>query len=240
MVINVIFLIKADELTWQSLAKNWRDGRIFALICNMVFVSPDWLLCYDRPDCGDLLETVKVRLGLSSISPRMKPPNVVISKSGSARCKFDREGAPHSARLAFTYFQRGWGGTAMALDSRLRALQSEVARINECIAGIQESMVKKTDVTTQKIWMLVGSRSAIVVRAAAICVANRALFDLCGIFATQVIFYSLGKKILLGGADCSNRATCTDQMEKQGRFALPFYETNVEKISSTCHAHLPD
>ena len=83
----------------------------------------------------------------------------------------------------------------MALDSRLRALESEETLINERMTAIQESVAKKTDVTTQKVWVLGGTLSDIVVRETALYAAIRALFGLCCIFATQIIIVSFKQKI---------------------------------------------
>ena len=59
----------------------------------------------------------------------------------------------------------GAGGNGSGFDARLRLLETQVARIDERVSGIQEHMATKNDITGLKVWILGGVLSAIVIAA---------------------------------------------------------------------------
>ena len=58
------------------------------------------------------------------------------------------------------------GGNGNGFETRLRALEVQVVRIDERVANMQENMAKKNDVTGLKVWILGGVLSAVGVAAA--------------------------------------------------------------------------
>ncbi len=70
----------------------------------------------------------------------------------------------------------GSNGGGDGFDSRLRALEIHLARIDERVAAMQDTMAKKNDVTALKVWILGGVLSGIVVAATIAVVVVKAFF----------------------------------------------------------------
>ena len=68
------------------------------------------------------------------------------------------------------------GGSGNNFDARLRALEVQVARVDERVAAMQENMAKKNDVTSLKVWILGGVLSAIIVAAVIAAAVVKAFF----------------------------------------------------------------
>lgn len=68
------------------------------------------------------------------------------------------------------------GGNGTDFESRLRALEIHVARIDERVAAIQESMASKNDIASLKVWILGGVLSAIAVAAGIAVTIVKAFF----------------------------------------------------------------
>ena len=68
------------------------------------------------------------------------------------------------------------GGNGNNFDTRLRALEIQVARIDERVAAMQENMAKKNDVTSLKVWILGGLLSGVFLGAATGATIAKAFF----------------------------------------------------------------
>lgn len=67
-------------------------------------------------------------------------------------------------------------GASASVDSRLRALEVGMARLEERVDAIKESMATKTDISNLKVWILTGVVLAIPVSVAIATLLVRVLF----------------------------------------------------------------
>ena len=61
-------------------------------------------------------------------------------------------------------------------DSRLRALEEGMARLDERVGAIKEHMAEKNDITSLKVWILGGVLAAIAVGAGIAAAVVKAFF----------------------------------------------------------------
>ncbi|MDE0238920.1 MAG: hypothetical protein OXQ84_01800 [bacterium] len=61
--------------------------------------------------------------------------------------------------------QPGANGGGDDFDTRLRALEIQMGRMDERVAGMQENMATKNDITNLKVWILGGVLSGIILAA---------------------------------------------------------------------------
>lgn len=83
---------------------------------------------------------------------------------------------PHPAASPPASSTPAGGGNGTDFETRLRALEIHVARIDERVAAIQENMASKNDIASLRVWILGGVLSAIVIAAGIAATIVKAFF----------------------------------------------------------------